>query len=116
MTPLPVQFVLMLLVGWLNRHQREVIECLQEENRVLREQLGGKRLRFTHVQRHRLARRAKCLGRRRIRVISNLVTPDTLLRWYRELVAQKYDGSSKRRPGRPRIEGEIQRLIVRMAL
>ncbi len=116
MTPLPLQFALVLLTGWLSRHQQEVIEYLQEENRVLREQHGGKRLQFTDVQRRRLARKAKCLGRCRLRDISTVVTPDTLLRWYRDLVAQKYDGSSKRRPGRPRIEGEIQRLIVRMAL
>jgi hypothetical protein len=83
-----------------------LIEYLQEENRVLHEQLDGKRLLFTDAQRGRLARKAKCLGRRRLREISTLVTPDTLLRWYRERVAAKYDGSSKRRPGR----------IVRMAL
>ena len=87
------------------------------ENRVLREQLGGKRLRFTDAQRRRLARKAKKLGRRRLQEISTVVTPDTLLRWYREPVATKYDGSSKKwSPGRPRIEGEIQRLIIRMAL
>jgi len=63
-----------------------------------------------------LARAAKRLGRGRLREISTIVTPDTLLRWYRELVAANYDGSSKRGPGRPRIEGEIQQLIVRMGL
>jgi transposase InsO family protein len=116
MTPMPLQFALVLLAGWLGRHQQQVIEYLNEENRILREQLGGKRLRFTDAQRRRLARRAKSLGRRRLRGISTVVTPDTLLRWYRDLVAQKYDGSAKRQPGRPRVEGEIQRLIVRMAL
>ena len=116
MTPLPLQFLVVLLAGWLGRHQQEMIEYLQEENRVLRDQLGGKRLRFTDSQRRRLARAAKRLGRRRLREISTVVTSDTLLRWYRELVAAKYDGSSKRAPGRPRVEGEIQRLIVRMAI
>jgi transposase InsO family protein len=116
MTPLPLQFLAVFLAGWFCRHQQEVIEYLQDENRVLREQLGGKRLRFTDAQRRRLARKAKQLGRRRLREISTIVTPDTLLRWYREMVAAKYDGSSKRGPRRPRIEGEIQRLIVRMAL
>jgi len=53
--------------------------------------------------------------RRRLREISPIVTPDTLLRWYRELVAKKYDGSANRSPGRPRIAGEIQRLILEMA-
>jgi transposase InsO family protein len=116
MTPLPLKFLVVLLAGWLCRHQQEAIEYLQEENRILREQLGGTRLRFTDAQRRRLARKAKRLGRRRFREFSPLVTPDTLLRWYRELVAEKYDGSSKRGPGRPRIEGEIQRMIIRMAL
>lgn len=116
MTPLPLQFLLILLAGWLSRHQQEGVEYLQEENRLLREQVGRKRLRFTDAQRRRLARRAKTLGRHRLRQVSTLVTPDTLHRWYRELVAQKYDGSSRRRSGRPRIEGEIQRIIVRMAL
>ncbi len=116
MTPAPLQFLVVLLAGWLCRHQQEMIEYLQDENRVLREQLGGKRLRFTDAQRRRLARKAKRLGRHRLREISTVVTPETLLRWYRELVAAKYDGSSRRRPGRPRIEGEIQRLIVRMTV
>jgi len=111
-----LQFLLILFAGWVSRHQRETIEYLQEENRALRKQLGGERHRFTDAQRRRLARRAKSIGRRRLREISTVVTPDTLLRWYRELVAQKYDGSAKRRPGRPRIEGEMQRLIVQMAV
>jgi hypothetical protein len=112
---LPVQFLLFLLIGWVSRQQAEVIEYLKAENLALREKLGGKRLQFTDAQRRRLARRAKPLGRARLRELSPIVTPDTLLRWYRELVAQKYDGSARRGPGRPRIAGEIQKLIVEMA-
>ena len=115
MTPLPLQFLLLIFAGWVNRQQQEMIEYLQEENRALREHLSGKRLRFTDAQRRRLARRAKPIGRRVLREISTIVTPDTLLRWYRDLVAKKYDGSEKRGPGRPRIAGEIQRLILEMA-
>ena len=111
--PLPIQFLLFILVGWVSRQQQDVIEYLKAENRALLEQLGGRRLRFTDAQRRRLARRAKALGRRQLREISPIVTPDTLLRWYRELVAQKYDGSARRGPGRPRIAGEIQRLDPR---
>ena len=111
--PLPIQFLLFMLVGWVSRQQQDVIEYLKAENRALREQLGGKRLRFTDAQRRRLARKAKPLGRRRLRELSPIVTPDTLLRWYRELVAQKYDGSARRGPGRPRIAGEIQQLDPR---
>jgi len=81
MVRLPMQFLLFLLVGWVSRQQQDVIEYLRAENRALREQLGGKRLRFTDAQRRRLARKAKPLGRRRLREISPIVTPDTLLRW-----------------------------------
>ena len=115
MDQLPLQFLMLILAGWVNRHQQAAIEYLQEENRLLREQLGGKRLRFTDVQRRRLARRAHPIGRRGLVELGTLVTPDTLLRWYRELVARKYDGSKKRGPGRPRIAGEVQRLILEMA-
>lgn len=94
MTLLPLQFMVVLHAGWHCRHDHEMIEYLQEENRVLRAQLGGKRLLFSHAQRRRPARKAKRLGRRRLREFSTIVTPDTLLRWYRELVAAKYDGSS----------------------
>jgi transposase InsO family protein len=87
----------------------------EAENQALLEQLGGKRLRFTDAQRRRLARKAKPLGRKRLRELSPIGTPDTLLRWYRELVSQKYDGSARRGPGRPRIASEIQRWIVEMA-
>ena len=113
--PLPIQFLLLMLVGWVSRQQQDVIEYRKAENEALREQLGGRRLRLTDAQRRRLARAAKRLGRRQLCELSPIVTPDTLLRWYRELVAQKYDGSARRGPGRPRIAGEIQRLIVEMA-
>src|SRR5258706_11058415 len=113
--PLPIQFFLFLLIGWVSRQQAEVIEYLKAENLALREKLGGKRLRFTDAQRRRLARKARPLGRARLRNLSPIVTPDTLLRWYRELVAQKYDGSARPGPGRPRIAGEIQQMIVEMA-
>lgn len=62
-----------------------------------------------------MAQRAKRLGRRKLLEIGTFVTPDTLLRWHRELVAKKYDGSKKRGPGRPRKTAEIERLIVEMA-
>jgi transposase InsO family protein len=116
MDRLPLQFLMLMFAGWVNRHQQEVIDYLQEENRVLREQLGGKRIRLTDVQRRRLARRAQRIGRRGLTTIATLVTPDTLLRWYRQLVARKYDGSKKRGPGRPRTAAEIEHLILEMAV
>jgi putative transposase len=117
MVPLssPLRFVLVALAGWLNQQQREVIDYLQEENHVLREQLGPQRLRFTDDQRRRLAAKAKTLGRRVLRDISTIVTPDTLLAWHRRLIARQYDGSARRGPGRPPVMAEVRALIVRMA-
>jgi hypothetical protein len=78
----PMQFVLIALAGWINQQQREVINYLQEENRVLREQLGARRLRFTDDQRRRLAAKALTLGGRLLREIATIVTPDSLLAWH----------------------------------
>ena len=110
-----LQFLMLLFAGWVNRHQQDVIEYLQEENRALREQLGGKRLRFTDPQRRRLAIKAKAVGWKGLFGLDTLVTPDTLLRWHRQLIARKYDGSKSRKPGRPKTAVEIEKLIVRMA-
>jgi putative transposase len=102
--------------GWVNRHQLYVIEYLREENRVLKERLGGRRLRFTDAERHRLARKAQALGRKVLNELETLVTPDTLLRWYRELVASKWNYSHRRGPGQPWIMKTIVELILQMAL
>ncbi len=109
------QFLALTFAGWVNRSQQDVIEYLKEENRVLREQLGARRLRFTDDQRRRLAAKAKALCRENLREIADLVTPDTLLRWYRELIAAKYDGSQRRGPGRPRVMETIRELVLTMA-
>ena len=109
------QFLTVAYSGWVNRQQQAVIEYLKEENRILREQLGGKRLRLTNPQRRRLALLAKTLGRRVLREVSSLVTPETLLGWYRKLIARKYDGSRNRGPGKPRKPGLIRDLVLRMA-
>src|SRR5436305_12311820 len=111
----PFQFLVIVLAGWMNERQQHVIECLREENRVLREQLGERRLRFTDDQRRRLAVRAKGLGRKLLAQVAILVTPDTLFAWHRKLIAEKYDGHNQRGPGRPRTRKEWQDLIVRMA-
>jgi putative transposase len=92
-----------------------VIEYLREENRVLREQLGGRRLRLNDDQRRRLAAKARGLGRKVLAQVATIVTPGTLLRWHRQLIAHKYDGSGNRGPGRPRTAGEVEELVVRMA-
>jgi hypothetical protein len=96
---LPLQMLLLMFAGWVNRRQLDVIEYLQEENRVLKERMGGRRLRFTDAERRRLARKAQALGRKVLNELETLVTPDTLLRWYRELVAFKWNYSQRRGPG-----------------
>src|SRR4051812_29848259 len=111
----PIQFVLIALAGWMNQRQLQTIEYLREENRVLREQLGDRRLRYNDDQRRRLAAKAKGLGRRRLAELATLVTPDTLLAWHRKLIAQKYDGSERRGPGRPFTKNDSAALVVRMA-
>ncbi len=95
-----LQFVVTILAGWIHRGQQQVVDYLIEESRVLREQLGKQRLRLTNEQRRRLAVRAKALGRSALHGIACIVIPDTLMRWYRNLVAKKYDGSAARGPGR----------------
>src|SRR6516164_5394544 len=97
----------------MNQQQLELIHYLREENRVLREQLGGKRLRFNDEQRRRLAVKAKGLGRKLLQEVATMVTPETLLAWHRRLIAQKYDGSRQRGRGRPRKSEEIEDLVVR---
>ena len=115
MTLDPFRLLVISLAGYLNQQQQEVIDYLQEENRVLHEQLGSRRLRLNDDQRRRLAVRAKKLGRRVLHELATIVTPETLLAWHRKLIARKYDGSKQRGPGRPRTQNEIQQWVVRMA-
>src|SRR4030095_8523114 len=98
----PFRFVLIAFAGGMNQRQLQVIDYLREENHVLREQLGGRRLRLTDDQGRRLAAKAKGLGRKLLAEVATIVTPETLLAGQRKLIAQKYDGSGKRGPGRPR--------------
>src|SRR5262252_6653701 len=99
----------------MNQQQQQAIDYLREENRVLREQIGGRRLRFTDDQRRRLAAKAKQIGRNALSGLATIVTPETLLAWHRLLIASKYDGSDQRNPGRPRLEATVEDLIVPMA-
>ncbi len=101
--------------GWLNRQQQDIVDYLREENRVLREHLKGKRIRFTDAQRRRLAAKGKALGRKVLADVCTLVTPETVLRWYGRLIARKYDGSANRGSGRPPVAESIQELVVRFA-
>jgi len=114
--PEVLHFLVLTLAGWLNGHQEDQIDYLREENRILRELLGGKPLRLSDAHRRRLAVRGKRLGRRALSQLASIVTPDTILRWYRELIAKKYDGSARRSPGRPMTPERIADLVTRMAI
>ena len=111
----PFSFLVVSMAGWLNQKQQQVIDYLVEENRVLREQIGCRRLRFNDDQRRRLAAKAKRLGRKILAQVATIVTPQTLLAWHRKLIALKYDGSTYRTPGRPLTPIEISDLVIRMA-
>ncbi len=95
----PLDFLLICLAGWLNQHERAINEYLRAENRIFREQLGRKRLRLTDDQRRRLAVLGKTLGRKALQEWGSIVTPDTIMRWYRKLIAMKWDYSARRGQG-----------------
>src|SRR5512138_552059 len=116
MRPSPVAFILFLLAGSISRQQLIVIEYLKAENRMLRERLNGRSMRFTDKERALLARKAFRIPRKVLLELGTIVTPDTLLRWHRQLIARKFDFSDRRKPGRPRTMRMITELIVRMAL
>jgi putative transposase len=88
----------------------------KEENQVLKSKLPNGRLRLTDTEGRRLAKLAHPLSRKQLRDTATIATPDTLMRWYNRLVAQKFDGSQKRNKlGRPRVSDEIEALVLRMA-
>jgi putative transposase len=90
-------------------------EYLAAENRILKAQLKG-RLRLSDAERATLGEIAHRLGRKVLGEVANVARPDTILAWYRKLVARKFDGSKARRgPGRPRVDRALEQLIVRMA-
>ncbi len=109
------RLLLLMLASLVSRDQVAIIDYLREENRVLRELLGDRRLPLIDAQRRRLAIRAKDIPRARLLELGPLVTPDTLLRWFRRLVAAKYDSSAQRRGGRAPKPQELRELVVRVA-
>jgi hypothetical protein len=74
--------LIVMIAGWMQRHQQQVITYLIEENRILKAKLDGRRLHLTDTERRRLAALAYPLGRQRLKEMATLATPDTLLRWY----------------------------------
>jgi putative transposase len=106
--------LLLVVTSWLDRREREVLAYLIEENRVLRQQVGGRRLRLTDDDRRKLAARAYRLGRQALREVARIVTPDTLLRWHRQLIARKWT-CAKKGTTRRGVLAEIRQLVRRMA-
>ena len=104
-----LRLLLAALVGWLDQRQQEAVAYLIEENRILRGHVRG-RIRLTDEERRRLAVHGHRLGRRRLREVATIVTPDTILRWHRQLIARKWT-YAKRRGGRPGVLAEIRRLV-----
>ena len=111
----PWAMLLMMMSGWMNRQQQEVIEYLKEENKILKEKIGKKRILLNDNQKMRLAHIGKRLGRKVLMDISSTFSPDTILKWHRYLVARKYDGSGNRISGRRHITEELEQLIVMLA-
>jgi putative transposase len=107
--------LLAYVTGLVNHRLLLQNEYLAAENRILRAQLL-KRLRLTDPHRCTLAEIGKRLGRTALEQVACVVKPDTILGWYRRLIAQKFDGSRSRAyPGRPRTGRELSELVVRMA-
>jgi putative transposase len=90
-------------------------EYLAAENRILKSQLNG-RLKVSDAERGVLGEIGHRLGRKVLADVATIARPDTILGWYRKLIARKFDGSKERRgPGRPRIKREVEQLMIRMA-
>ena len=111
----PWHILLATLCGLVNQRQQQIIKFQNAQIEALLKQLGKKRLLLNDDQRRLLAVKAHAIGRKALREITTIFTPDTILRWHRNLVARKFDSSDKRRPGRPRIRQVIVDAIVRFA-
>jgi putative transposase len=107
--------LLAYVTGSVNQELLLRNEYLAAENRILRTKLPA-RLRLSDPERITLAEIGKRLGRRALREVACVAKPDTILAWYRRLVAQKFDGSKHRQyPGRPPVSSEVEALVLRMA-
>ena len=107
-----LRLFVMAVAGWWADQRQAISADLIAENRILRAHLRG-RIRLTDEERRRLAAHGLRLGRRRLRQVATIVTPDTILRWHRQLIVRKWTYAT--RPGRRGVLAEIQRLVVRMA-
>ena len=107
--------ILAYVTGTVDQELLARIEYLAAENRILKAQLKG-RLKLSDAERATLADIGHRLGRKVLAEVATVARPETILAWYRKLIARKFDGSkARRRPGRPRIKREVEELIVRIA-
>ena len=107
--------LLAYVTGLVNQKLLLQNEYLAAENRILRAHLPA-RMRLSDPERSTLAEIGKRLGRAALEQVACVAKPDTILAWYRRLIARKFDGSTLRTsPGRPRIAPELEALIVRFA-
>ncbi|MFT5404493.1 MAG: putative transposase [Verrucomicrobiales bacterium] len=113
----PWQLFFLILAGWVNRQQQEMIEFQNAQIRILMEKMGRKRILLTDEQRRVLAVKGKALGRKALFELTTIVTPDTILRWNRRLISAKWDYTDRRRnqPGRPAIADIVANLVIRFA-
>jgi transposase InsO family protein len=112
----PWQLLVVALSSWVHHEQQKIIQFYQAEIKALMEAQGKKRILLSDDHRRLLAVKGKSLGRKALMELTTIVTPDTILRWHRTLVAQKWDHSDKRKSvGRPRVRQVIVDLILRFA-
>lgn len=107
--------MVLLVAGWLNRHQQQAIVYLRAENRVLRDRIVERRLRFTKEERRMLALAGEPVGRAALRVIATLASPETVLGWYRELVARKYSAPKAKGASTCPKRRSVEEQVLRMA-
>ena len=113
----PWQLFFLILSGWINRRQQEIIEFQNAQIQALMDKMGRKRILLADDQRRLLAVKGKALGCKAMMELTTIVTPDTILRWHRRLIAQKWDYSDRRgkAPGRPKVPDDVVQLVLRMA-
>ena len=113
---MPWKRLLAYITGSVDQELLVRNEYLVTENRILRAQIRG-RLRLTDGERKTLAVIGKQLGKKALEEVASIVKPDTILAWHRRLNAKKSDGSKKRKcPGRPSIDAEVEKLILRFGV
>jgi putative transposase len=119
MLPATLQFLIVMIASAINDRLQRKLDYVEEERRVLREQLdaatAGKKLSFTANQRRRLGEAGKLLTPDERQKCCLLVKPATILAWFRQLAARKYDSSEARR-GRPPKPKDVRKLVIKLAM